>query len=101
MLRFSDFNLKLTSDVEKYQFTEKTIKGGISMVFKEYAEANIKFLKSYNANKPTSYIIYLDANDLYGYSMMQLHPTEILDWFNQNYFKVGLAPSKKMFYYLL
>ena len=49
------------------------------MICKGYAGANNNFLKSYNDNKPTSYIIYLDANNLYGYSMMQLSPTEILD----------------------
>ena len=43
-----------------------------------YTEANNKFLKSYDANKLISYIIYLDANNLYGHSMAQLLPTEIL-----------------------
>ena len=46
MLRFTDVNLKVISDVAKYQFIESTIRGGISIVCKSYAEANIKFLKS-------------------------------------------------------
>ena len=50
------------------------------MICKSYAEANNKFLKSYDANKPTSYIIYLDTSNLYEHSMMQLLPTKILDW---------------------
>ena len=54
-------------------------KGGISMTCKGFAEANIKFLKSYDASKPTSYITCLDANNLYRHSMMQLLPTKILD----------------------
>ena len=52
------------------------IRGGFSLICKRCTEANNKFLKSYDANKPTSYIIYLDANSLYGLSMMQLLPTE-------------------------
>ena len=44
----------------------------ISMICKDYIEANNKFLKSYNGNKLTSHIIYLDANSLYGHSMVQL-----------------------------
>ena len=44
MLRFTDFNLKLISDIEKYQFFEFSIKSGISMVCNGYAEANNKFL---------------------------------------------------------
>ena len=50
------------------------------MICKVHAEANSKFLKSYDDNKPTSYIIYIDPNNLYGHSMMQLLPTKILDW---------------------
>ena len=48
------------------------ITGGISVISKGHAEANNKFLKSYNPNKLTSFIIYLDANNQYGQSMTQL-----------------------------
>ena len=53
------------------------IRGGISVIWKGYAEVYNKFLKSYDASKSTSYIIYLDVSNLYGYSMMQLPLTEI------------------------
>ena len=65
MLGFSDFNLKLISVIEKYRFIESILKVCISITFKEYAETSNKFSKSYYAKKPTSYIIYLEANDLY------------------------------------
>ena len=58
------------------------------MICKGYAEANSKFLKSFDANKPTSCIIYLDANNLYRHSMMKLLPTEILDWDNPKDFNL-------------
>ena len=80
MLRFTDVNLKLISNVEKYQLVESMIREEISVICKGYAGANIKFLKSYDANKSTSYIIYLDANRFYEHSMMQFFPTKILDW---------------------
>ena len=48
----------------------------------------LKFLKSYDSKKPTSYIIYLDSNKLYGHSMMQFLPTEILDWVNSKDFSL-------------
>ena len=79
LLKFTDANLKLIWGIEKYQFIEKHNKSGISIICKGYAEANNQFLKSYKANKPASYIIYLDARNLYGYSIMQLLPTELLD----------------------
>ena len=60
------------------------------MLCKGYAEANNKLLKSHNTNKPTSYIIYLDANNLYVYmdTMTQPLPTEILDWVNPKDFSL-------------
>ena len=79
LLRFTDANLKLISDIEKYQFILSKIRGGISMICKDCAEATNKFLKSHVSNRPTSYIIYLDDNDLYGHTMMQLFPTKIRD----------------------
>ena len=52
------------------------------MIYKDYAEASNKLLLLYDANKPTSYIIYLEPNNLYQHLMMQLLPTEILNWVN-------------------
>ena len=58
------------------------------MVCEGYAEANNKFLKSYDTNKPTSYIVYLDANNIFGHSKIQLLPTEIFDWVNPKDFNL-------------
>ena len=72
MLKFTDLKVKRISEIGKYQFVKSTVRGGKgSMICKEYARANNKFLKSNDVNKPTSYIIYLDANSLYEHSMMQ------------------------------
>ena len=59
MLRFTDVNLELISGIEKYQFIETVIIGDISMICRVTVEANNKFLKSYHANKPALYTIYL------------------------------------------
>ena len=87
MLKFANVDLKLISDIEKYQFVESTIRNGISMICKDCTGASNIFLKSHAANKPTSYITYLDANNLYGHSRMQLFQTKILDWVNSKDFK--------------
>ena len=88
MLKFTNVNSKLISDIAKGKFIETTRRGGVSMILKGYTEANNKFIKSYDANKPTSYIIYLDTDNLYAHSMMQLLPTEILDWVNSKDFNL-------------
>ena len=56
---------------------------------KGYVKATNKSLKSYEPNKPTLYIIYLGANSLYGQSMMQICPTNLLDWVNQRHFNLN------------
>ena len=60
------------------------------MIWVCYSEANNKLLKLYYLSKPSTYIAYLDAsaNSLYGHSLMQLLPIEILDWVNPKKFNV-------------
>ena len=48
------------------------------MIYKKYVETNNKFLTAYDPNKPTSYIIYLHNNNLYGQFMMQIATTEVI-----------------------
>ena len=89
MKKFIGVRLKLISNIEKCQFIESMITFDISMICKGYAEANLKTLKSYDPNKPVSYIIYLDANKLYEHSMMKLLPFGILDWIDPEKINLG------------
>ena len=45
---------------------ERGIRGGITHISKRYAEANNKYMKDYNPSKKSTFIQYLDANNLYG-----------------------------------
>ena len=47
------------------------MKGGISYITKRYSNANNKYMKSYDPNKPSKYIPYLDTNKLSGLVMSQ------------------------------
>src|SRR5207245_7751087 len=56
-------------------FVEKGIRGGISTIMNRYSRANNKYLADFNPEEPSKYILYLDANNLYGYAMSESLPT--------------------------
>ena len=59
---------------------EKGIRGGICRAIHRYEKANNKYMKNYIKNKDSSYIQYLDANNLYGRAMSQKLPVNSFKW---------------------
>ena len=79
-LKTTGQNLELLSDYDMLMMFEQGIRGGITHISKRYAEANNKYMKNYNPEKESSYIQYLDANNLYGWAMSQQLPTHGFSW---------------------
>lgn len=84
MLRCTQVELELLTDIEMIHFFKKGIRGGVAQCTKRKAVANNKFLPNYDPSKPTSYIMYLDATNLYGYSMQQRLPTGDFRWLKKD-----------------
>ena len=61
---------------------EEEIRGGICHSIHRYAKAKNKYMKKYNKNKDSSYIQYLDTNNLYGWAMSQKLPVNDIKWIN-------------------
>ena len=61
---------------------EEEIREGMSQSVHRYANANNKYMKNYNKKIDSSYLTYLDANNLYGWSMSQKLPINGFMWYN-------------------
>ena len=69
MLKITSVKLEQISDIDKYLFIEKGLRGGISYIAKRYAKANNKYTENYDLKKPSKCITYLDMNNLYGWGL--------------------------------
>ena len=79
MLKMTGIKLEKISDIDKYLFIEKGLRGGISYIAKRYAKANNKYMKNY-PKKPSKFISYLDMNNFYGWAMSGYLPYGGFRW---------------------
>ena len=61
---------------------EKRIRGGMCQAIHRYAKANNRYMKNYNKNNESSYLEYLDANNLYRWAMSKKLPVNKFMWYN-------------------
>ena len=83
-LKKTNIELKLLTDYDMLLMVEEGIRGGICHSIHRYAKANNKYMKNYNINEESSYIQYLDANNLYGWAMSKKLSVNGFKWLDSN-----------------
>ena len=80
MLKMTDTELEKISDIDKYLFVGKGLTGGISYTAKRYAKANSKYMNDSDPKKQSTFVSYLDMNNLYASAMSKYLPYEGFKW---------------------
>ena len=92
-LKKTSVNLELLTDIDMLLMVEEGIRGGICHAIHRYAKANNKYMNNYDKNIESSYLMYLDANNLYGWVMSQKLSVNGFKWtvalskFNERFIK--------------
>ena len=81
-LKKTGVKLELLTDENRFLTYEQDIRGGICNKVHSYAEANNKYMKNYDKNKESSFLTYVDANNLYGWAMSKKLPVDGFKWVN-------------------
>ena len=96
-LKNTGVKLKLLTDIDVLLMIENSIRGGMCQAIHRYAKANNKYMKNYDKNQESSYLEYLDVNNLYGWAkkikMCKKLPVNDFKWvtkldkFNEDFIK--------------
>ena len=92
-LKKTRVELELLKDIDMLLMVENGIRGGICQTTHRYAKANNKYMNNYDKNIESSYIEYLDANNLYRWAISQKLPVDGFKWveklskFNERFIK--------------
>ena len=68
-------------DVDHYLFCKASLQGGLSVLTQRYSITNNnKHIEGYDPTQASKYLLYLDANNLYGWAMSQTLPCRGSEW---------------------
>jgi hypothetical protein len=93
-LKLTKTKLDLLTDIDMVLMIEKGIRGGISCAMSRHAIANNQQAENYDPTKPTSYITYLDVNNLYGYALNDVMPMKHFQWVDADNFDTVIDEIK-------
>ena len=80
MFKENRCKIRITNRPLMLLMVEKEIRGGICHTIHRYSKSNNKYMKNYNENEESSFLKYLDANNLYVFAMLEPLPTNGFKW---------------------
>ena len=94
-LKQTGIRLELLTDPDMLLMFERRIRSGITQAVRKYAAANNPYMgDKFNPNEDTTYLQYLDANNLYGWAMSQPFPTGGFKWVDVNPNKISALETR-------
>ena len=88
--------LELLTDIDMLLMIENRIGGGICHAIHRYVIAKNKYMENYDKDKESSYLMCLDANNLYGWTMSQKLPVNGFEWVENIYYECNLEYYEKL-----
>ena len=82
-LKMTEVELELLTDLDIYLFNEEGLRGEISMITNRFSKANNSYVPDYDPTQENSYVMYFDANNLYGWGKSKSLPTCEFDWLTE------------------
>ena len=73
-LKKAGVELELLTNIDMLLMVEKGTRGEVCHAIHKDGKANNRYMKNYDINIILSYLMYLDANNLYGWGMSQKLP---------------------------
>ena len=104
ILKMTTIEIGLTNDINIHLFIEKGMRRGISYIAKRHSKANNKYIKNYDNSMEDIFIMYFDANNLYGWAMTQYLPYGNFKWMTKkkiDKFSLGLIEENSLNGYIL
>ncbi|XP_024887727.1 uncharacterized protein LOC112464775 [Temnothorax curvispinosus] len=102
MLRYTVVRFELLTDIDMVLFVERGIRGGLSQCSLRYARANNRHVPTHDSSQPTTYLMYYDVNNLYGWAMSESLPYANFQWLdNPDNFDATTVPTDSDVGYIL
>ena len=95
MLKMTNVKIDLITDIDMENMVQLGMRGGVSTINHRHEKANNKYMKNYEKDKDSSYLMYLDANNLYGWAMSQKLPVGKFKWGDEKTFDMNNYSGEK------